>query len=263
MADIVEFKSFVTKGFAVDDGAERTFSGHITAEVVDKQNEFIAQEEILKVMGKWMRCGRSISDSHSNRIVGKGIAYEPSEFEGVPTVKIKGQIYNEYLLHDYVWKDIKDGVYCGLSIGGASTGQEPMKKEDGSLAWELKGLEIYEVAVCENPANPLAIIDNVNSLAKSLNMKTKHMDGREILQCDSVSCFTKYSVGLGPRRSISNDRVTNNEPPTNPEPEKRDDPAQKPKKKRESRTLGDDEPEELEKRTINYISNYYGRDRHV
>ena len=122
MADQFSFNKFVTKDLKIlkDDKEKRTFSGHISAEVIDKQEEYIAQEEIMKSMDSWLECGASLSDAHSNRIVGKGTEYEKSTYEGVPTVKIYGEIYKKYSLHNEIWKALQDGTRKGLSIGGSS-----------------------------------------------------------------------------------------------------------------------------------------------
>ena len=201
----MEITKFVTKGMSVEDGEIRKFSGYMSAECIDKDGEIIAQQEILKCVGKWMKCGAPISDSHSNRIVGKGLSYEAAEYEGVPAVKMVGEIYNEYLLHDMVWKAIKSGEYAGLSIGGASMNTEPVLKEDGGYVIKLSDLEIYEVAVCAAPANPLAIIDKVNHFAKALGMTPKIAGDRPIIQCDTIHCVDKYSHQQGERAHISND----------------------------------------------------------
>jgi hypothetical protein len=43
--------------------------------------------------------------------------------------------------------------------------------KDGSVAYALKDLEHYEVAVCKDPAVPLALITDVNSIAKACMSK--------------------------------------------------------------------------------------------
>ncbi len=232
------FNKFITKGIKIekDDDEKRTFSGHISAEIVDKQNEFIAQNEIVKSMDSWLNCGAPLSDAHSNRIVGKGTSYEKSEYEGTPTVKIHGEIYKEYTLHDEVWKELQSGDRQGLSIGGSSkTGRQPIVK-DGRTAFELKDLEIYEVAVCKSPANSLAIIDNVNEFAKSYDLTSRLAGDRNIIQCDSIDCIIKTNqteeVGkaidtiskffnIGGVTAASNENLASQDPPNTAKPPKK------------------------------------------
>lgn len=216
MAELFGFNKFITRGIKVQkDDEERVFTGHISAEIFDKQEEFIAQEEILKTIDTWLECGASISDAHSNRITGRGISYEKSEYEGHPTVKITAKIFNKYVLHDEVWNKIKKGEYGGLSMGGASKERTPVMKDDGTIGVLLKDLEIYEIAVCKSPANPLALIDGFNELAKSSDMTVKSVDGRQIIQCDSVSCMVEKFAGLGARTNVSNENLASQDPPDN------------------------------------------------
>ena len=233
MVEDIVFNKFVTKGINIEKDDARTFSGHISAEIVDKQNEFVTQGEIMKTMDSWLSCGAPITDAHSNRIVGKGLEYEKSEYEGTPTVKIKAEIYKAYKLHDDVWKEIKNHTRKGLSIGGSSkTGRQAIIK-DGRPTFELKDLDIYEVAVCKSPANSLAIIDDVNAFAKSFEMATETRGERNIIQCDTIDCVIKSNTeveeainviqkfaGLGDRTNVSNTNLANQDPPNNAEPPK-------------------------------------------
>ena len=49
--EYVEFSDFVTKGLTVDTADQRRiFKGHITAEIIDRQQEFIFVKEVMKIM---------------------------------------------------------------------------------------------------------------------------------------------------------------------------------------------------------------------
>ena len=138
------FNKFVTKAIEVGDSDERIFTGHITSEIIDKQNEFIFVKEMLPIMQKFMSRIPAITDTHSNRICGKVLSYEKSEIDGIPSIKIKAQIYKDdaYTLFDTVWKKLVDKEYKGLSIGGASRTREPFIK-NGRPTVLLKDLELY------------------------------------------------------------------------------------------------------------------------
>jgi len=124
---------------------------------------------------------------HSNRMIGKVLSYTPSEIHGVPSVKIRGQVFknDKVSLYDKVWAKVGK-EYKGLSIGGASKKREPIIKQ-GKVVMNLSDLEMYEIALCEEPANPLAVIDYVNEFAKSEDM-IQDVGGRKIIQCDSIMC---------------------------------------------------------------------------
>ena len=192
MVEYVEFPDFITKGIEVDTVDERRiFKGHITAEIIDRQHEFIFVKEVMKIMETFMSVNPVISDYHSNRMVGKVISYEKSEYQGVPTVLITGEVYKKdgVTLYDKVWDKFVKGEYAGLSMGGASKEREPIAK-DGKMALELRKLELYEIALCDTPANPFAIIEEVNKFAKAVGLEkmVKEHQERQQIRCNSIHC---------------------------------------------------------------------------
>ena len=176
---------------------ERFFEGLLTVEMKDKQGEVTIVDELYKVLPIWMDRGAPISDTHSNRIIGKGINFARTsvrndENELLPAIKITGKIYNDYELDNLIWQKIKNGEYKGLSFGGATrTNRTPMRMKDGSMAYALKELEHYEVAVCKDPAVPMAIITDVNGIAKAHfgDNATERGDGKMVVQCTSMGCY--------------------------------------------------------------------------
>ena len=199
MTEYVEFSDFVTKGLTVDTADQRRiFKGHITAEIIDRQQEFIFVKEVMKIMEAFMEVNPVISDYHSNRMVGKVLSYEQSEYKGVATVLITGEVYKKdgITLYDKVWDKVVKGEYSGLSMGGASKEREPIQK-DGKMALELRKLELYEIALCDTPANPFAVVESVNKFAKAngIERMVKEFNGREQIRCTSLGCkFEKFDV---------------------------------------------------------------------
>jgi|SRR5690348_1099793 len=195
MPNEIQFNTFITKGIEIEKSEmeKRIFTGHITAEVVDKQDEIIARDEVFRIMKTYMEINPVISDSHSNRMVGKCLSYEKSEIEGHASVKIKAEIYKhaDVVLYDQVWDKIVTKEYTGFSLGGASKDRKQMVTKDGKFVMKLDNLELYEIAVCKSPANQLALIDKVNTFAKENNMLEKVQtleDGRQIISCNSIYC---------------------------------------------------------------------------
>lgn len=199
MTEYVEFPDFITKGITVDTADERRiFKGHITAEIIDRQQEFIFVKEVMKIMEAFMEVNPVISDYHSNRMVGKVLNYEQSEYKGVATVLITGEVYKKdgITLYDKVWDKVVKGEYSGLSMGGASKEREPIQK-DGKMALELRKLELYEIALCDTPANPFAVVESVNKFAKAhgIEKMVKEFNGRKQIRCTSLGCkFEKFDV---------------------------------------------------------------------
>ena len=176
---------------------ERYFEGLLTVQMKDKQGEVTIVDELYKVLPVWIDRGAPISDTHSNRIVGKGINYSRTTVKGddggeLPAIKITGKIFKNYELDNVIWEKIKNNEYKGLSFGGATrSARSPIKMKDGSTAYALSDLEHYEVAVCKDPAVPMAIITDFNQIAKANFDSTVRDDGKMVIQCSNMGCIVK------------------------------------------------------------------------
>ena len=187
------FSSLVTKSLDPINSEERFFEGYLTVEVKDKQGEITIVDELYKVLPVWMDRGAPISDTHSNRIIGKGINFSRSTYksgdEEIPAIKITGKIHKNYELDNEIWNKIKSGEYKGLSFGGATkSDRTPKVMKDGSVAYQLTDLEHYEVAVCKDPAVPLALITDFNPVAKAMADYTEDRDGKMVIKCSKFGC---------------------------------------------------------------------------
>lgn len=190
MENSVNFTNFITKGLETEERDERRIvKGHITAEVVDRQDEFVAINEVLAIMKNYMDVNPVVSDYHSNRMVGEVLKYEKSEIEGHPSIFVETEIYKKdgVTLYDKVWEKVQKHEYKGFSMGGGSKTREPMVK-NGKLIMNLKNLELYEIALCPLPANPLAVITYVNEFAKAANLNLESSEGTDRIQCNGVLC---------------------------------------------------------------------------
>jgi hypothetical protein len=195
--------NFVTKSLVFkEDSGERFFEGLLTVEMIDRQGEVTMVDSLYKCLPIWMDRGGAISDTHSNRIVGKGINYAKTtltDTEGheLPALKIIGKIFNHTQLDNEIWGKIKSGEYKGLSFGGATTSDAtPVQQSDGSIAFHLKDIEMYEIAVCEDPAVPFALITATNDVAKSMVEKDDYVakdDEDVIIKCEEKGCFISKS----------------------------------------------------------------------
>ena len=219
MENDIFFNQFVTKSLHPIDGAQRFFEGYLTVQVKDKQGEITIVDELIKVLPIWMDRGAPISDTHSNRIIGKGISYAKTIYksaEGIeyPAIKITGKIHKDYHLDNEIWDKIKTGEYKGLSFGGATkANRTPKVMKDGSVAYELKSLEHYEVAVCKDPAVPLALITDYNPLAKAITDNVERReDGKMVIKCDKFGCTVAkgedFSNADGDKTNVHNQNVS-------------------------------------------------------
>lgn len=205
MSEDVSLSNFVTKQLVIkDDSQDRFFEGILSVEIKDRQGEITDIDELYKALPVWMERNAPMSDTHSNRIVGRGINFEKvtvttKNGEVLPAIKILGKIHNNTALDDYIWKQIQNGEYKGLSFGGATkANREPIVQSDGTMAYRLKDLEIYEVAVCEDPAVAFALITDINPLAKSEEVKKAYhveKDNEELkVKCDGTECYINAEV---------------------------------------------------------------------
>ena len=219
MEDDIFFNEFVTKDLHPIGGDQRFFEGYLTVQVKDKQGEITIVDELIKVLPIWMDRGAPISDTHSNRIIGKGISYAKTVYKSAegneyPAIKITGKIHKDYHLDDEIWGKIQSGEYKGLSFGGATkANRTPKIMKDGSVAYELKSLEHYEVAVCKDPAVPLALITDYNPLAKAITDNVERReDGKMVIKCDKFGCTVNkgedFSNADGDRTSAYNQNVS-------------------------------------------------------
>ena len=198
MEEELFFNGLVTKSLHPIQGDDRFFEGYLTVQVKDKQGEITIVDELIKVLPIWMDRGAPITDTHSNRVVGKGINYAKTVYktdEGVeyPAIKITGKIHKNYELDNEIWQKITKGEYKGLSFGGATKAdRDPIRMKDGSVAYSLKELEHYEVAVCADPAVPLALITDHNPLAKAMVQgTTEDRDGKMVSKCVKFGCYVR------------------------------------------------------------------------
>ncbi len=160
------------------DEDERLVRGYVTVEIKDSQGEIVpvkGMKGLKRAMNKWVDRGAIITDSHSNRVVGKGLnwAEKIHPKNGKPAIQIDYKIHKDYSIDDQVWDEIKSGKRKGLSFGGRALDEPTIKRgEDGEgPVKELGNFEAYEMASVEDPANKLAENVAVNFLAKSSSDK--------------------------------------------------------------------------------------------
>ena len=257
MENDIFFNQFVTKNLHPIGGDQRFFEGYLTVQVKDKQGEITIVDELIKVLPIWMDRGAPISDTHSNRIIGKGISYakvdyKTKEGDTLPAIKITGKIHKDYHLDNEIWDKIKSGEYKGLSFGGATkANRTPKILKDGSVAYELKSLEHYEVAVCKDPAVPLALITDYNPLAKAITDNVERReDGKMVIKCDKFGCtvnkMTDFANADGDKHGAYNQNV---------EPNKSSNRESSPVDDDDDANIGEEKDEDKKKAKGDYCPN--------
>lgn len=195
MNENILLKSFPVS--VINDDEMRKFQCWGSVEIVDKHNEIIPAEEVYKIMDIWMDRGAPIMYNHSNRVVGKGLNWQPLEKNGKKGVLITGIIFKHYKEDDEIWEGIKKGKFEGLSIGGKSYRKET-DAEGHSIIKDIIG---YEFSVVDKIGNQEATFVEVNTMAKSDNIKTEDIKKEDIKKEDPV-------IDEPSESSDVNDRIT-------------------------------------------------------
>lgn len=156
---------------AVEMAEDRVYATWATVEMKDNDGELIPIENMIKQQETLMERNGPISDMHSNRIVGRTLAYKVLEH---PKTKSMGilhleKIYNDNQVDDTVWKEIQSGERTGSSVGGVSSPVPSFTKDKvtGETARVLDDFAHMETASVDVPANPMALNEAFSVIAKS------------------------------------------------------------------------------------------------
>jgi hypothetical protein len=153
----------------------RFFSGFVSTEDLDKQNDVVMVEKAFQKINNHINRGGTMVDTHTNRTVGAFIFAEKSlNKTGKPGVKAYSVVYQGEPYYDTVWDQIKKGMQCptcgdvrkGYSIGGFALDAQNTCDITGCHR-DILDMSIHEISICQDPANPEAIIQEVNMMAKS------------------------------------------------------------------------------------------------
>jgi len=156
----------------IKDEDKRLVSGWASVSVLDKEGDIVPVSELKRSMLTLMDRGGHIIYGHSNKPVGKILQWEVKEHPDTKALGIHfiAKIFSDYPVDDIVWEKIKKGELTGFSIGATAREEKKVLKDDSTgLPKEvgiLRDLSLMEVSVVEEPANPLALVDEVNYVAK-------------------------------------------------------------------------------------------------
>ena len=156
---------------------DRLVKGWISVEVKDSDGDIVPIAALRKTLNTWMKRGGFIIDTHSNKVIGKGLRWYEQEHPDAkePGILLDYQIFDDYSIDDNAWEEIKNNKRTGLSFGGRAFGGSKITKDDysGEYGMRLKALEGYEVSSVDDPANEFGKNVAVNYLAKSKKKYSK------------------------------------------------------------------------------------------
>jgi len=178
------------KQFEILDEENRLIAGWASVEIVDSHGDIIPIQELERGMLTLMDRGGHILYGHSNKPVGKILAWQIKKHDEVDAngLWIVAKIFKEYPLDNEVWRLIKEGALRGFSIGAQGRKEKMMLKDanNTNLPREInlvRDLNLLEISIVPTPANPLATIEEINFIAKSADSEEKNfMNLEEVLR---------------------------------------------------------------------------------
>lgn len=155
----------------ISDPDKRIVAGFASVEVKDLQNDIVPVSVLERAMYDFMERGGTIIYGHTNVPVGRVLRWEVRKHPetGKPGLWIEAEIYRGVIPADQLWEAIKSGKVLGFSIGGVGREEKVKiktddgKEEDADL---ITFLQLLEISIVEEPANPHARIEYVNYMAK-------------------------------------------------------------------------------------------------
>lgn len=188
--DLDEIKSCVEKA------KDRLYASWASVETVDKEGELIRISDVINSQETLMKRGAPITDTHTNRVIGRTLAYKVLTHPVTNTLGVLhlNMVFSDYSGDDEVWEETKNGTRTGSSVGGRKKGEEYAQNADGSYYKVLTGFEQYETASVVSPANPLALNHAVSAVAKSENINKidkKKYASNEVGACEGYKMEKK------------------------------------------------------------------------
>ena len=157
----------------IEKAEDRVFVSWASVDGIDSDKEKIPIDLVIKAQENLMKRGSPIMYRHTNKNVGKTLAYKVKQHpqSGRLGVLHLNLIYSGLPIDDEVWNDIKQGKLKGLSVGGqGSIGSKEYDENLKSMVDVYSAFGQYETSIVENPANPLARNEAVSAVAKEEKM---------------------------------------------------------------------------------------------
>ena len=174
----------------IKDEDHRLIEGWATVEIVDRQGDLVPVDAMKEAFINFMSNGGLLMKDHKNKPVGKVLWWglEKKEGSDIDGIKLIGEINKNGLLADETWHEIQGKVLRGFSIGGRTLDKDVVVNKSGERVNVLKKIELNEISLVGEPANPLALFTGA-SLAKGNysegedvdpnNESTRFFDGAE------------------------------------------------------------------------------------
>lgn len=147
------------------DREARTVSGFATLDNVDRHDDIVTPEAALAAFQTFRG---NVREMHQPKAVGKVLSFAPEIVYDPQTEKYYNGVYVEARVSKGAadtWEKVLDETLSGFSIGGEITESELVWDEElGKNIHMIKAMELYELSLVDNPANPLANIVSIQKV---------------------------------------------------------------------------------------------------
>lgn len=174
--------------FSKVDIPSRTVEGFATLDNVDKTGEIVDFKASQEAFKSWLG---NIREMHSPLAVGKAVSVEERD-KG----EHKGMYVRAYISKgaEDTWQKILDGTLKGFSIGGKVFEKRPevIKSDDRygrRQAYRITKYMLGELSVVDNPANPLALFDDITKFETLVKYEGDELHLTSIVTPDARNIF--------------------------------------------------------------------------
>jgi len=184
----------------VENAEDRLYTSWATVDAVDKEGQKVPIEEAITQQEILMKRDAPIQDTHTNKNIGKTLAYRVLEHPITKTIGILhlNKIYKDNVLDDKVWAETVSGERKGSSVGGFSTDKQMVS--DGSGIFEsLKGFNWLETSSVLSGCNPYATNQAVSLIAKQDKMVEEKQVATEVVKEESDMSTETPEVSIDDR----------------------------------------------------------------
>jgi hypothetical protein len=150
-----------TMPFAKIDMERRIISGFATLNNVDSQGDIVTSDASVKAFKSFRG---NVREQHSKIAAGKMLSFGVEQYFD----KIANKIYDGIFVRAYIskgapdtWEKILDGTLNGFSVGGKVNEWENVIDDNGNVVKVIKGYDLEELSVVDNPANKFATITSI------------------------------------------------------------------------------------------------------
>lgn len=143
--------------FTKVDKANRTVSGFASVDNLDRHDDIIPADTAMKAFNDFRG---NLREMHQPIAVGKVLSFEQAPvYDAVTEQNYNGVYVTAYISKGAsdTWEKIIDGTLTGFSIGGGIKDSESkFDVASKKMTRVIKDMDLFELSVVDNPANPLA-----------------------------------------------------------------------------------------------------------